>query len=53
LGHSPFSGIAHDPRPLTTIIAQVFQQLWLVSVLVHDGDDGHNNVFRQQNFQFL
>jgi hypothetical protein len=24
--------------------AQVFQQLWLVWVLVHDGDDGYNNV---------
>jgi len=53
MDHSPFSGIAHDPRPRTTITAQVFRQLWLVWVLVHDGDDGYNNVFRQQNLQFL
>jgi hypothetical protein len=51
--HSSFGGITHDPRPHTTITAQVFRQLWLVWVLVHDGDDGYNDVFRQQNFQFL
>jgi len=34
-----------------SITAQVFRQLWLVWVLVHDRDDGYNNVFRQQNFQ--
>jgi len=51
LDHSPFGGITHNPRLRTTITAQVFRQF--VWVLVHDGDDGYNNVFRQQNFQFL